>query len=296
MIFAMVIKFAEVVISSDNLFHDTDTHGGFFYVIMGSFRRMGGLISRLYALTTLGLSLVMGAALQTGAIRESLLEVSYIPRESLALIIVLLTLIAIIGGTRKIEMITSIIIPMTTIIYIIITLGVIALNINEFDLMLKYVFNSAFKTESILGGSVSFLTLVPIREGFARGILSNEAGAGTSAIAHARNGVISPTTAGILGIFEVWFDTGLICMLTGFSILLSVPDITIFSGGMELVMYAVGNQFGAPGKYAVLFCVFAFAFATVICWYYYGSESFSQLFGKSKRAVFLPLFLVFVCL
>ena len=296
MLFAMVIKFAEVVISSDNLFHDTDTHGGFFYVIRASSRRMGRHLSCLYALATLGLSLVMGASLQTGAIRESLLEVTDVPRGSLALILAFLTLVAIIGGTGKIEKITALIIPMTTIIYIFITLSVIIMNINGFSSVLKSVINSAFRTESVLGGGVSFLTLAPIREGFARGILSNEAGAGTSAIAHARSGVLSPATAGLLGIFEVWFDTGLICMLTGFSILLSVPDLTPFSGGMELVMYAVGNQFGALGKYAVLFCVFAFAFATVICWYYYGSESFSQIFGKSKRAVFLPLFLVFVCL
>ncbi len=294
MLFAMVIKFAEVVISSDNLFHDTDTHGGFFYVIKVSFRKAGGHMSRLYALATLGLSLIMGASLQTGAISESLLDVADVPRESLSLILVLITLVAIIGGTRKIEKITSIIIPTTTIIYIIVTFGVIMLNINGLSDALKNIISSAFSLESILGGGVSFLTLAPIREGFARGILSNEAGAGTSAIAHARSGVLSPATAGLLGIFEVWFDTGLICMLTGFSILLSVPDISVFSGGMELVMYAVGNQFGAPGKYAVLFCVFAFAFATVICWYYYGSESFSQLFGKSKRAVFLPLFLIFV--
>ena len=293
MIFAMVIKYAEVVISSDNLFHDTDTHGGFFYVIRASFKRFGAPLSGLYALATLSLSLIMGASLQTGAIRESIEELIYIPPVFLAVIIALVTLVAIIGGTNRIEKLTAIIIPMTTIIYIIATLSVIVANIDRMNSVFKSILSSAFSLESTLGGGAAFLALTPVREGFARGILSNEAGAGTSSIAHARGGVLSPATAGLLGIFEVWFDTGLICMLTGFSILVSVPDPGIFTGGMQLVMYTVGNLFGAPGKYAILFCVFAFAFATVICWYYYGSESFSQLFGKNKKAVFLPLFLAF---
>jgi Na+/alanine symporter len=65
---------------------------------------------------------------------------------------------------------------------------------------------------------------------------------------------------------------------------------------MELIMFTVGNLFGIGGKYAMLFCVFSFAYATVICWYYYGLESWSALFGKKKRALFLPLFLIFVFL
>ena len=141
---------------------------------------------------------------------------------------------------------------------------------------------------------MGFLTLTPLREGFARGILSNEAGAGTSSIAHARSGVLSPASAGLLGIFEVWFDTGLICMLTGFSILLAVPDFALFESGMQLVTYAVGNLFGIVGKVTVAILVFAFAFATVICWYYYGSEAWSSIFGKRKRTLFIPLFLCFV--
>ena len=81
-------------------------------------------------------------------------------------------------------------------------------------------------------------------------------------------------------------------MLTGLSILLSVDDLSTMDGGMQLVMYAVGNLFGARGKVVVLLCVFAFAFATVICWYYYGSESWCALFGRRRRVLFLPLFLL----
>ena len=296
MFFSMVIKYAEVVITSDNLYHDSDTHGGIYYVIKSSFKKCGKLFSSVYSLAVIGLSLVMGAALQTDAVCESAISTSRVPRLSLALFFIVMTALAIIGGARKIEKITALVIPLTTIIYIFMTLSIIFVNFDKLGTVIAKVFDSALSFDSVLGGGIGFLLSAPLREGFARGILSNEAGAGTSSIAHARNGVLSPASAGILGIFEVWFDTGLLCMLTGFSILLSVPDPSIFDSGMALVTFAVGNIFGTVGKFTILFSVFAFAFATVICWYYYGSEAWGSLFGKKKRAVFTPMFLLFVFL
>ena len=296
MLFAMVIKYSEVVISSDNLCHDTDTHGGFYYVIRSSFGRLGHVLSPLYALATLLISLVMGAALQTDAIRETVSQIREIPTPHLAIGFTLLTLLAIIGGASKIEKITSVVIPLTTVIYIFMTLIIIFLNIDSLPLVIENVIFSALKPKSALGGVGAFLTSRAMKEGFARGLLSNEAGAGTSSIAHARGGVLNPSTAGLFGILEVWFDTGIVCMLTGLSILLSVPDLSLFDGGMQLVMYAVGTVFGEWGRVLASLLVFAFAFATVICWYYYGSESFSSLFGRRVRLLFLPLFLLAVFL
>lgn len=296
MVFAMVLKYCEVTLTGDNLYHDTDTHGGIYYVIRSSFRLFGRPLSRLYAIAVLLLSLVMGAALQTDAVKETLLEVREIPSAHLAILFTLLTLLAIIGGADKIEKITVILIPLTTITYIFMTLCVVITNVSSLPSVIKSIISDAFRVEGAAGGVVAFLFSGALREGFARGLLSNEAGAGTSAMAHARSGVLSPATRGVLGIFEVWFDTGLVCMLTGLAILVSVGDISSFDGGMELVMYAIGNVFGATGKTVILISVFAFAFATVICWYYYGSESWMALFGRKRRLVFLPLFLIAVFL
>jgi AGCS family alanine or glycine:cation symporter len=113
-------------------------------------------------------------------------------------------------------------------------------------------------------------------------------------MAHARNGVLNPASSGLLGMLEVWFDTGFLCMLTAFSILLSVPGGVEFTDGMSLVMYAAGSVFGSFGKIGAMLSVVSFAFATVICWYYYGMESWSFIFGKRTRIAFLPLFLSFV--
>ena len=296
MLFAMVIKYSEVVLTSDNLYHDSDTHGGIYYALRSSLGGLGDGLSRVYSVAVLLLSFVMGAALQTDAIIESADQIIRLPPLPIAIFIVVFAFTAIIGGTRKIEKITAIVIPLTTIIYIFITTSVIFTNADKVPSVLLHVVRSAFSLKSGVGGILGFLLSTPRREGFVRGILSNEAGAGTSAMAHARSGVLNPASAGILGIFEVWFDTGLICTLTGLSILVSVPDPSAFSDGMQIVSFTVGNLFGFSGKVVLFLSVFAFAFATLICWYYYGSEAFGTLFGKRKRATFLPLFLLAVFL
>ena len=244
MFFAMIIKYAEVVISADNLFHDNETHGGMFYVIRNSFKHRGRFMSKLYAASVLLLALVMGGALQSGTASDSAEGALGIPPVITAMIIGILTIFSILGGARKIEKVTAIVIPLTTIFYIFATLSVIIINFSSFSHILKLVLLSAFNTESAIGGVLGFILGAPFHEGFARGILSNEAGTGTSSIAHARSGVLNPARAGLLGMFEVWFDTGLICMLTAFSILLSVPDTSLFKTGTELVMYTIGNVFG----------------------------------------------------
>ncbi len=294
MIFAAVVKYAEVVICSDNLYHDRDAHGGIYYVIRNSFRRFSSAASVMYSFGVLLLSLFMGAALQSGAVYETVGGTLGSSRGAVAAVLFAVTLALVIGGVRKIEKVTVYIIPLTTIIYIFITLSIVLLNSRELPGVIDEIILSAFDFKSAAGGIIGFLLSSPIREGFARGILSNEAGAGTSSMAHARGGSLNPALAGLVGIFEVWFDTGMICMLTGLSILTSVPDPSAFDGGMELVLYTVGSSFGSLGKYAVLFCVVCFAVATVLCWYYYGLESFSSVFGPRYRYAFLPLFLSFL--
>ena len=296
MLFAMIIKYAEVLITADSLRHDRDSHGGMFYVIYDSFKKRGKVLSKIYALGVLLLSIFMGAALQCNAVTLSVSAVSEIPKISVAFVLVILTFGAIVGGAGKIEKVTAILIPMTTVIYIFATSYIIFSNISTMPTVCVEIISSAFSVKSAMGGALAFLLSPAFREGFARGVLSNEAGAGTSCIAHARNGVFNPASSGLLGMLEVWFDTGFLCMLTAFSILLTLPDGIMVSDGMSLVMQVAGLVFGSIGKWGAMLLVIAFAFATVICWYYYGMESWAFAFGKRMRVVFLPLFLVFVLL
>jgi AGCS family alanine or glycine:cation symporter len=293
--FAMALKYSEVALCrSFPVRTHEGTQGTMAHCIEATLGKIGTPLSRIYAICTLALALTMGSSLQLMSVSGVYTEIFNTPPAILVVFFLIAVAFAVLGGAGIIKKITAIVIPLTTIIYIILSVSILAIHSHRLPEALLLILDDAFSLDSVGGGVLGFLLTGPVREGYTRGILSNEAGAGTSAMAHARSGLLSPASAGLLGILEVWFDTGLVCMLTGFAILLCSPNLSSFSDGMVLIVSVVGNVFGTTGKCLLIFCVFAFALATVICWYYYGSECWASLFGKRKRAIYLPLFLCFV--
>ena len=287
-IFSVIIKYAEVLLVIDGQRNmPKSSSGGMAGLISGAMKN-GRVFSIFYAGLTVALSLTMGGAMQTSAICDIGYEsLGLMPIISIFILIILL-LPALIGGTKKIESITEVVIPLTTIIYIIMCLSAIFINFDRLYEVIMRVITSSFLPESLIGG----VTAIAIKEGFARGILSNEAGAGTSALAHSRAGDRSPHLAGLFGMCEVVFDTTILCTLTGLSILISVDDLSVYRSPMSLVFDAFRQTLG---DFSLLLfpLVIAFAYSTIICWFFYGAECCNSDFGKFKR--FFPFaFLGFV--
>lgn len=292
-LFSSVLKYAEVTLAEDN---KSGISGGMFYCIKNSFRRFGGILSTLYAAFCLILALVMGAALQTRTLTDTTSEIFDTPPYISAIIFLIIVTVSVIGGRKIIGKITLFCIPVTTIIYIILTTLVIIINIERLPEVLSLIFTEAFDFNSVSGGILGFLTSRAISEGYSRGILSNEAGAGTSTIAHSTGTSHTPRVAGLFGTLEVVFDTVILCMLTALAILMSTPSPESFETGMSLVLTAITGTLGTFPGYLLLLCVLAFAYSTVVCWYFYGTECYTQLFGTRGRFIFLPLFLIFILL
>ena len=122
-----------------------------------------------------------------------------------------------------------------------------------------------------------------------RGLLSNEAGAGTSSLAHAKNTSPDHSSVGVMGICEVFFDTTLLCTLTAVATLMSLPSPSGLSG-VEIILYGIGSVFGGASRLVMMGAIFVFAFSTVICWYYYGKCASGFVFGKNEK-FFPPLFI-----
>lgn len=276
-LFAMVIKYAETLL----VFSEDIDRGGTSALLSRVFRRAGRLLSPLYAAFMLLLSLFMGCAMQTAAVIDvSVSTLSLHPAVSLFILIILL-LPAILGGARKIESITEIIIPLTTLIYIICCFFAIFANLSRLPAAINGILSSAFNIKSAAGGCIGFLT---VREGFARGILSNEAGVGTSAMAHSRSREREPHGAGLFAMCEVVFDSMLLCMLTGLAILVTVPDISTGRTPMSLVSVAFSSVLGGLSDIILPILILAFAYATLICWYFYGRECADIYFPRVSPA------------
>ncbi len=289
-LFAMTIKFCESSLSSD--FGDGK---GMIGVIAKSFGRHSHLLSMLYAALMLALSFVMGSALQSASIAQCAEIALGISPSVTSVFLFLALLIAIVGRKRKIEKITSFLIPMTTVIYIFLAFTTIIANVERLPNAFLSVVKSAFKPESAAGGIFGFLVSDKIKEGYLRGILSNEAGAGTSSIAHAKNESRDPGSVGVMGMLEVVFDTVILCMLTAFATLVSVDD---FGGltGVGIILSGIGGTLGGVSEYFIFVCIFAFAYSTIICWYYYGSFAYEYLLNAKSGRAFVSLFLISVFL
>lgn len=295
-LFASVLKYSEVVLSQDSSRReDGAKHGGMTYVLRRSFGKMGAPLSLIYSSCVILLSLFMGAALQSAALVSSVDVIFDTPPTLTAVILAFCVLLSVVGGAKIIEKIAAVVIPLTTIIYIFLTLSVVFVCRAHLPAAIESILRGAISAEGAFGGIFGFFFSRAVSEGFARGLLSNEAGAGTSSMAHARTESMNPAQMGLMGIVEVFFDTTLLCTLTALMILTSVGDITAFTTGMPLVLTAVTGALGTPFSFVLALCVAAFAISTVNCWYFYGCEALSSLLGGTPP-LYLPVYLAFVIL
>ncbi len=292
-LFSAVIKYCEVTLAGDNL---AECGGGMFYAIRNSYPKFGHGLSRVYGVACLLLAFVMGAALQIHTVGDTCVEIFNTPPTLLLIFFILLVLFAVLRGQNAISKVTLFLIPLTTIIYIIMALRAVFGNIEAIPAVTRTILSGAMSPSGAAGGIIGFLFSRALTEGYSRGILSNEAGAGTSTIAHTSVHDGDPVTTGVLGILEVFFDTTLLCTLTGYAVLLTVPDPSVYNGGMSLIFAALGSSIGPLSPFLIFLCVGAFAYSTAVCWYYYGLECIKQLTGKRRSALYLFIFILALAL
>lgn len=277
--FAAALKYSESAIAAD--FAEFG-QGGMPRVLKGVLGRGGKFASVLYAAVCILLSLVMGGALQISGAVSSVCCVVDVPEYVVAAALATKIFITTIGGGNGIKRATSAVIPLATLVYILLALSTIAINASAIPAALKSIFASAFTLEGGVGGVLGFFSSAVIREGFSRGLLSNEAGAGTSSLSNSESGC-TPAQSGLLGVCEVLFDTVILCTLTALAILTSVSDPSVYSTGVDLVFAAIGGVFGKISSALLVTCICAFAFSTAVCWYYYGLKCVNFVFCRGKE-------------
>ncbi len=128
----------------------------------------------------------------------------------------------IFGGVKRIGSVTAKIVPFMSCFYILGALWIMAANISRMPAVLGSVMEGAFGIEAVSGGVSGYIIKQAVSMGFRRGVFSNEAGLGTSVAAHAASSVKEPCIQGMWSIFEVFFDTIVMCSLTA-AILLASP-------------------------------------------------------------------------
>ena len=288
---AMGLKYAEVYLGiKSRRKANGKYYGGAPFYIYDSIKSkhsesVAFIFGAIFALLCVLNSLSTGNLVQTNAV-SSLLP---IPPLAFGLIFALLAFLVVIKGIKGISRFNSILIPILSIFYIMLCIFILAKNIRAVPNALAKIFNCAFSFRPMVSGAMGFTIAQAIRYGTSRGLLSNEAGCGTSPCAHASSKNESAHSQGCLGIFEVFFDTIVLCTLTALVIIVSAPKSAL--SPLELVLSAFETNLGAFGKWGVIVSCVLFAFATICTQYFYGVESLNFI-SKSKKArnIFTALF------
>jgi AGCS family alanine or glycine:cation symporter len=218
-----------------------------------------------------------GNLTQVGAISGFLCDmgVSAVLRTVICVFIIAL---AVFGGRKRIAGINAVIIPVSCAVYISACIFILAVNFSAVIPSLGRIFREAFGFSAIGGGFSGAMLSYVIREGFARSLFSNEAGMGSSPLAHATSAFGSPQSQAKWGIFEIFFDTFIVSTLTAVCLLSSG------SGSPADMFFSV---FGSIGGYIYGALTAILAFASVISWCYYAECCISFMLPDSKAVFFV---------
>lgn len=271
--FGMGLKYAEVRIALNGR---KMSENGF---IGGAPYRLGqlgyGRLAVAFCIICLLASFGTGNLTQINSV-SGLLEGMGMPSPLCALACVAIVAAAVLGGRRRISRINLFLVPTASAVYLIVCVAVIALNARAIPSALGTVLREAFGISAIGHGVSGAMLAHVVREGFARSMFSNEAGMGSSPLAHATSSESDPDVQAKWGIFEIFFDTFVVSTLTALALLTSgtsgVSDVfSQFAGGAGVLLFSLLSA--------------VFAFASVISWCYYAECCIDYLFPK--RAVAL---------
>ncbi|MBQ9071129.1 MAG: sodium:alanine symporter family protein [Clostridia bacterium] len=208
----------------------------------------------------------------------------------------------IIGGIKRIGKVASVLVPFMTILFFAMAILIIIINITALPGAFVLIFKHAFNFSSAAGGIFGYATADIIRKGMARGVFSNEAGLGSSVIAHSASETREPVKQGLWGVFEVFLDTFVICTLVAFVILTSY-DTAALTGKESDTAMAIGafsNNFGVFGTVAFSVILPIFAFTTILAWSYYGEKAVEfladKLGKKGQKICVLAFKIIYVAL
>lgn len=218
----------------------------------------------------------------------------------IGVVLVILGGLIILGGLQRIASFAEKVIPFMASAYILGSLTIMIINIENIGSIFAAIFKFAFKERAVFGGTLGTVALA-MTQGFKRGVFSNEAGLGSSVMVHSSSNVREPVRQGMWGIFEVFFDTMIVCTMTAVVVLSSGyidlktgnPAVTNLEDS-TLVSRVFGDTFGVAGEWFVAVAMLLFAFTTVLGWSQYGSKAVEYLFGTKAVKVYKVMFVLMI--
>jgi AGCS family alanine or glycine:cation symporter len=204
------------------------------------------------------------------------------------IVLTVFTFMIIFGGIQRIAKVSSLIVPIMAVGYILLALFIVAVNFRQIPQVLELIVSSAFGWNQAFGGMIG----AALMNGIKRGLFSNEAGEGSAPNVAATADVSHPVKQGLIQTLGVFTDTLVICTCTAFIILFSGVAFTTDANGIQLTQAALTSQIGNAGNIFVAVAIMFFAFSSIIGNYYYGEANVRYL---TNNKTVMIVFRLLVC-
>jgi len=252
--------------------------------------KLGSVLAFIFAVLCVGASLGGGNMFQINQACSQFIEISGGEQSILAdyrwvfgAAIAVIVGAVIIGGITRIANLTSRLVPLMCIIYILGALSVLATHITHVPEAFGLIISKAFTPDAYIGGIIGAMLV-----GIQRGTFSNEAGIGSAPIAHAAVKTSKPASEGLVALLEPFIDTVVVCTLTALVIVITgnygeAFSSSSFDQGIAITSQAFGSVI-TWFPFVLFIAVTLFSFSTLISWSYYGQQAWATLFGPGKLA------------
>jgi AGCS family alanine or glycine:cation symporter len=291
-VLSMMTKTAEITLAVHYREADEkgNLHGGPMYYIRKGLR--WGFLAKLFSIGVLINSIFTATLIQSHTVGRAFLSSYSVNPYITTGILAVVTGIVIIGGIKRIGQFCEKLVPLMAVLYFLAGLGIFFINYAKIPEVFAMIFKYAFAPSPAAGGFAGAVVAATIKNGMARGMLSNEAGLGTAPMAHATANTKHPFQQGIWGSFEVFIDTIIICTITSFAVL-STGLLSSGESGIDLVIKAFSAVFpSALSNVLISISILTFCLTTQIGFFIYYENSVIDLFGKKAMLVFRWIYLI----
>lgn len=245
--------------------------GPSFYISKGLKNKK---LATIYSILIIIAYIVGFMTIQANTITTSVHEYYHIEPIIVGIILAIISFLSIMKGLDRIVSITSKLVPIMGIGYIILSILIIVMNLEKIPSVLVDIVTSAFNSKAISGGIISTFII-----GIQRGVFSTEAGLGTGAIASSCSHSPNKIGLGLIQILGIYFTVFIVCTSTALIILTSDYTSLNFENmnGIELTQYALNYHLGKTGIIVLMLSLISLAYSTIVAGYYYGESSLKYL-------------------
>ncbi len=297
-IFGMATKYSETLMSVKYRVQSEDGRmlGGAMYALeRGLGQKWLAVIFAVFAAIA---AFGIGCMAQSNSIASACYNNFGIPRWIVGIVIAFLVGIVIIGGVKSISKVCEKLVPFMAIFYVVGCVIILVMTARYIIPAIALIFKSAFSVQAGTGGLMGFAVARAVRFGCARGLFSNESGMGSAPLVAAAARTKNPVRQSLISMTGTFWDTVVICLITGITLVSSVlahPEISEVmaeTGGDTVLTFEVFAQIPAIGRPLITIALTLFAFSTILGWSYYGEKAAEYVVGPGVMKIYKILFVV----